>query len=177
MQMLNGFHHSRVRSRLAAVLANAVVLLDGTYEMTSFKPVMGARLFDVHVLPGLARPDGHKRVPMIGRGDGNGVNVFVFEQLAHIHIGFWLWHSELLHVSDALVQDGFIHVAQSGSVRPGDTGKAMAVILAATSHSTHRHAHTITSAYDPGVAGSRDAQSSAGDTCAGDFQEIPPRSL
>src|SRR5260370_18592214 len=34
-QLLNGFQHSRVRSRLAAVLANSVVLLYGTHQLPS----------------------------------------------------------------------------------------------------------------------------------------------
>src|SRR5207302_269430 len=58
-QLLNGFQHSRVRSRLAAVLANSVVLLYGTHQLSPFKPVMRARLFYIHIFPGLARPDGH----------------------------------------------------------------------------------------------------------------------
>ena len=58
-QLLNGFQHSRIRSRLAAVLANSVVLLYGTHQLPSFKPVMRTRLLYIHIFPGLARPDGH----------------------------------------------------------------------------------------------------------------------
>src|SRR6267142_419104 len=58
-QLLNGFQHSRVRSRLAAVLANSAVLFYGTYQLSSFKPVMRAGLFYIHIFAGLARPDGH----------------------------------------------------------------------------------------------------------------------
>src|SRR5713101_7123034 len=58
-QMMNGFQHTGVRSRLAAVLANSVVLLYSTHQLASFKRVMRAGLFHIHVLPSLARPDGH----------------------------------------------------------------------------------------------------------------------
>ena len=114
---------------------------------------------------------------MIGRGDGYGVNIFVFEQLANVHEGFWLWHTQLLHVPEALVQDAFIHVAQSGNFCPWDTGKTVNVIFAAASHTANCHPHTIIRADDAGVAGCGDAQSRAGDTCAGDFQEVPPGSI
>src|SRR2546428_3075313 len=58
-QMMNGFQHTGVRSRLAAVLANSVVLLYSTHQLASFKRVMRAGLFHIHVLTSLARPDGH----------------------------------------------------------------------------------------------------------------------
>ncbi len=58
-QMMNGFQHTGVRSRLAAVLANSVVLLYSTHQLASFKRVMRAGLFHIHVLPSLAGPDGH----------------------------------------------------------------------------------------------------------------------
>src|SRR6266436_10377531 len=112
---------------------------------------------------------------MIGCGDRDGVNVLVFEQLTNIDVGFWLCHAQLLHIPEALVQDAFIHVAQSGNLRSRDTGESVDVIFAATSYSANGHAHTISGAYDPGVAGRRGAQGSTGDTCAGDFQEVPPR--
>src|SRR5207253_9344186 len=114
---------------------------------------------------------------MIRRSDRDGVNIFVFEKLTNIDVGFWLWHAQLHHVPETLVQDGFIHVAQSGNLRSWDTGKPMDVILAATSHSANRHAHTITRAHDPSIAGRRDAESCACDTCACDFQEVPPGSF
>src|SRR5437660_4821175 len=114
---------------------------------------------------------------MIRRGDRDGVNILVFEQLSNIHEGFWFWHAQLLHVPEALVQDAFIHVAQSGNFCPWDTVKTVNVIFAAASHTANSHPHTIIRADDPGIAESGDAQSRAGGTCAGDFQEVPPGSI
>ena len=94
-QMMNGFEHAGVRARLAAVLANAVVLFYGSDELAAFKGVMRAGLFDVDVFAGLAGPDAHERVPMIGSGDGDGIDVFVFEQLANVDVGFWLRQAHL----------------------------------------------------------------------------------
>src|SRR5207253_9128174 len=85
---------------------------------------MRARLFHIDVFSGLASPNGHQRVPMIGRGNGDGVNFFVLEELANINIGFWLWQTHLLDVIEALVQYVFIDIAQSGELRSGNTRKA-----------------------------------------------------
>src|ERR1700732_990426 len=109
---------------------------------------MRARLFDVYVFPGLAGPDGHERVPMIGRGDGDGVNIFVFEQLANIDVGFWLWQAQLLDVAEALVQHVFVHIAQSGKLRSWDALKAAYVIVAATSYSANCYADAVICAQD-----------------------------
>ena len=177
VQMLHGFEHPGIRSRLASVLANAVVLLHGTHQLPSFKAVMRAWLFHIHVFPGLARPDGHQRVPMIGRSDGNGVDIFVLEQLANIDVGFGLGQSQLLDIPEALVQHVFIHIAQGGNLCPWNTRKTAEVIVAATSHSANCHPDTIIGAQDSGVAGCRDAPSSAGYARAGEFQKVAPRGL
>src|SRR5712664_1636336 len=111
---------------------------------------------------------------MIGRGDGDGVNIFVLKQLTNIDVGFWLWQSHLLDVPDALVQHAFIHITQSGNLRSSDTSEPVEVIFAAASHSANCHAHTIIRAYDPGVTRCRGAQGRASDASAGEFQKIPP---
>ena len=42
-------------------------------------------------------------MPMIGRSDGNCVNIFVLEQFADIDVGFGLWQSQLIDVPEATV--------------------------------------------------------------------------
>ena len=113
---------------------------------------------------------------MIGRGDGDGVNVFVFEQFANIDVGFWLWQTQLFRVPDALVQHALINIAQSGNLRSRDMGKAMQVVVAAASQSANGHAHTIVRAQDSCVAGCRGAQGRSSDAGASEFQEFTPRS-
>src|SRR5258708_26957066 len=116
-------------------------------------------------------------MPMIGRGDGDGVNIFVLKQLTNVDVGFWLWQSELLDIPAALVQHAFIHIAQSGNLCSWDTGKPVNVILAATSHSANCHPDTITRAHHPGVTRRGGVQCRASDASAGEFQKIPPSSF
>ena len=44
------------------------------YEQRAFRGIVAARLFDIDVLAGLQARDGHRRVPVVGGGDGDGVN-------------------------------------------------------------------------------------------------------
>src|ERR1700730_753282 len=141
--MFNGLQHAGVRPRLAAVLTNSVVLLYRTYQLASFKGVVRAVFFYVHIFPGLARPDGHQRVPMIGRGDGDGVDIFVLEELANIDIGFGLWQALLLDVAEALVQHAFIHIAQSANLCSRHAGETLNMVVATTAYSANCDADTI----------------------------------
>src|SRR5260370_3411489 len=96
---------------------------------------------------------------MIGRGDGDGVNIFILKQLTNIDIGFWLWQSQLLHVPEALVQHAFIHIAQIGNLRSWNTEKPVEGIFAATSPAANYHPHPIIRTHHTSVAGCRSPQS------------------
>src|SRR5712664_3162004 len=85
---------------------------------------------------------------MIGCGDGDGINIFVFEELANIDVGFRLWHAEFLDVAEALVQYVFVDVAESGKFCSGYMRKAADVIVAATSHTANCHSDAIICAED-----------------------------
>src|SRR5947208_3487686 len=55
----------------------------------AFAEVVGGGRFDVHVLAGVAGEDGGGGVPVVGRGDDDGVHGLVVEDAAHvaIHLG------------------------------------------------------------------------------------------
>ncbi len=48
---------------------------------------MAGGLFDVDVLAGLEAEDGHGGVPVVGQGDGDGVDVFGGEDFAVVAVG------------------------------------------------------------------------------------------
>src|SRR5580700_4527500 len=167
-QMMNGFDHAGVGARLAAVLANAVVLFYGAHQLAAFKPVVRARFFNINVFPGLTGPDGHQRVPMIGRGDRDRVYLFVFKQLANIDVRFWLWQAHLFDLLNALLRHVFVDVAQGGKFCPGNARKAVDVIIAAPAHSADCYSDTIVCAEDTGVAGCGGGERGSGDAGTGD---------
>src|ERR1700738_2043765 len=80
---------------------------------------------------------------MVGRGDGDGVNIFVLEELANIDVGFGLWQALLFDLAEALVQHVFIHIAESGKLCSRDTRKPVDVIVAAAAHSANCHSDAI----------------------------------
>ena len=71
-------------SPLRAVLDDAVVLARRFDDQLAFARVVGAGLLDVNVLARLAREDRHRRVPVVGRHDRDGVNRLVFQHPAEI---------------------------------------------------------------------------------------------
>ena len=131
-----------------SVLADAVVFFHGGDELAALESIVRAGLLDVDVFAGLAGPDGHQRVPVIGSGDGDGVDLLVFEELANIDVGFWLGNAEFFDVADALAEDGFVDVAQGDDLRIGNVREAVDVILAATADAANSDAHTIVRAKD-----------------------------
>ena len=72
---------------------------------------MRAWLFDVDILARLAGPDGHQRVPVIRRGDRNGVDGFVFHDAARIGVDLGLGHSKTLHIRQPPAHDVFVDIA------------------------------------------------------------------
>ena len=86
---------------LRAVLDNPIVATSGLDGDAPFVHVVAARFFDVHVLPGLAGPDGDQGVPVIGSGNRDGVDRLVFEHAANVLNGRRLTASILLDLRRA----------------------------------------------------------------------------
>src|SRR5579871_6962598 len=125
------------------MLAYAVVLLHGTHELAAFKPVVRARLLHVNIFAGLAGPDRNERVPVIGRGDGDGVNIFVLEQLADVAIRFWPGEPHLLGVAETLVEHAFVDVTHRSDFSPGNVREALEMIIAAAAESANGQPHPV----------------------------------
>jgi hypothetical protein len=90
------------------VLYDSTVFLRGADELTSFPKVVGTGFLDVDILAGLASPNGHQRMPVIGRCDGYRIDRSILQQLANVYIGFWL----AAEFPETLSQEIFVYVAQ-----------------------------------------------------------------
>ncbi len=75
------------RALLAAHLHELLVLVACGDEELAFVRVVAAGLFHVDVFAGFETEDGHGGVPVIRRGDGDGVDVFGGECLAEVFLG------------------------------------------------------------------------------------------
>ena len=82
--VVEGLVPAPVAAALGAVLDDALVLVRGLDALAAFPDLVADRLFDVDVLAGLAGPDGDERVPVVGRGGGDGVDFLVVEELADV---------------------------------------------------------------------------------------------
>ena len=109
-----------VRStRSVGALHDALVLAGRLDHLPAFEDVVGSRFLDVHVLAGLAGPDRHQRVPVIGRGDHDGVDVLAVQELAHVGVSGDLFVAflETLHLRAEI---GVVHVAEGHDANAGD---------------------------------------------------------
>ena len=75
---------TRIAPRLRAVLDDDTVFLLRFDDHASLNAIMAHRLFDIDMLASLRAPDRDQRVPMIGRGDRNGIDALVFQRLADV---------------------------------------------------------------------------------------------
>ena len=69
---------------LGAHLHQLAVFLLRLDEQRAFGGVVAAGLFNVDVLARLQAGDGHGRMPVVGRGDGDGVYILEFQDLAEV---------------------------------------------------------------------------------------------
>ena len=66
-------------------------------------------------------------MPVVGSGNGDRVDGFVFEQLAIIDVDLGFGQIPLIHVGQPLANHVFINVANGGDLRVGDGGESLDV--------------------------------------------------
>src|SRR6185437_10021294 len=93
------------------------VLALGLDEQSALGGVVAAGLFDVNVLACLKSEDGHRCVPVVGRGDGDGVYIFGGEGLAEVFVGGGRIAELLLDGAGELVESVAVDVADVGDLR------------------------------------------------------------
>src|SRR5262249_46130235 len=74
----------RVAPLLGTMLEHPAILPGGLHDTAALPDGVSHRLFDVNVLAGLHGPDGQERMPVVGRGDGNCVQVWVVQRFANV---------------------------------------------------------------------------------------------
>jgi hypothetical protein len=86
VNVLDALDMSGIGAGLGAGLADAVEFEPGLFEAAAFGEFVADGLFDIDILAGLHGPNGGEGVPGIWDGDGNGIDGFVFEQLADVGV-------------------------------------------------------------------------------------------
>ncbi len=136
---------------LRAVLDDAVVFAGGFNALTAFEDVVAAGFLDVDVFAGLASPDGDEGVPVVGRGNGDGVDAFVFQELADVGVGGDFGGVVFFQLVDSAADDVVVNVAESGDADAGNAAEAFDVGASASVDADNGDSDVFIGAEDFGV--------------------------
>ena len=154
---------------LRAVLDDAVVFAGGFNALAAFEDVVAAGFLDVDVFAGLASPDGDEGVPVVGRGDGDGVDVFVFQKIANVGVGGDFGRIVFFQLVDSAADDVVVNVAKSGDADAGNAAEAVDVRASASVDANNSDSDVFVGAENFGVRMSQ-RQAEAG--ADGVFDEV-----
>src|SRR5690606_4710115 len=111
--------------------------------LTTFEDVVADRLFYIHVLAGLAGPDRDQRMPVIARGYGDHVQIFVVERLANVLYRFGGVAPQLVDLRPAGAEQPRVRIDQVsdlGVLILELVGKGVDVRLPPAANAGHAHA-------------------------------------
>src|SRR5688572_10284209 len=81
---------------LGTVLNDAIATSGSIKQQLALTKAVAARLLDIDVLAGLERQHGGGRMPVVWRGDDDGVDCGLVQQAPHVGDGSSRWHAGLL---------------------------------------------------------------------------------
>ena len=96
---------------LIAHLHELAIFLLRFNQHLSFGGIVAAGFFQIHVLAGLQAGNGQRGMPMVGRGNRDGVDLFGLEDFAEVFLCRRYLSCFLLYCVGELVQDVAVHVA------------------------------------------------------------------
>ncbi len=139
----DGVLNALVAAALSAGLDDALVFSRGLDHPPAFAHVVADRLLDIDVLARLACPDRRQGVPVVGRGDRDGVDRFVVEQAANVlhDLGRRLGIS-FDHLGPAAGR-AEINVADRRDAHVLEMAPAGDVVPAPAVDAAHRHPHGV----------------------------------
>ena len=143
----------------------------------AFVDVVAGGLFAVDVLAGLHGPDGGERVPVVGSGDGDGLDAGVGEHLPHV----FEFEGLFLVLSGErclrLFAGGLVDVAQADDLRLGQAGIDAEVVAAPAAEAHDADVHFIICAPDANRRGSGEGSEEKPASCWIGHYETPAGSL
>lgn len=119
-----GLH--RVTALLRADLADDVVFARGFHDLVAFPLAVREGFFDVNVLAGLHRPDARQAVPVVTRGNVNGVDGGIVEDFAHVAVA-----DGTRYAGRGRCENIFVHVRECAEVHVAHLAVAVQMVAAA----------------------------------------------
>ncbi len=127
----DGLAEAFARADLSTGLGNAAGFLGGGDKLAAFPDVVGNGFFDVDIFAGLQGPDAHERVPVIGGGNSDGVEIGCGEELANV--GKFFYNDALFgEIGGGAIEHSGVGVADGDDAYAFDFAEATEVIFAAT---------------------------------------------
>ena len=112
---MNVFHRvpaRLMRTRLRSCLADTIEFAGDLDGATPLRNIVADGLLDIDILAVLHGPDRCQRVPMVGSGDGDGVDLFHREQIANILYRFGPGLALLFDEVGRFWDDGSVGIAK-----------------------------------------------------------------
>jgi hypothetical protein len=135
-------------------------------EERAFGRIVATGFFDVDVLSGFDSGDGHGCMPVIGSGDGDGVDILTLENFAEIAFGVRRVAEFFLGFGAELVHEGALNVADRGDASGVPVrGKGGEMRIAAAVQSYDGEVETVVGSDDLRIAfrGSADGEAGRAD--------------
>ena len=129
-------------ARLCSGLDNFPIVEGRRDHLFPFPNVVRNRFFDIDIPAALHTPHGGQGVPMIGRGNGNRIDIFALQQFANIGVSGHCC-AVLRAPLDPGIEHGAVNVAQGRQAHAGDFAPFFNVVLPAPVESDHRHANVL----------------------------------
>src|SRR4030065_645518 len=127
---------------MRAAFHDAFVLTGGLDHFPAFPNVMRSRLFNIHVLACLTRPDRHQGMQMIRHGEHNRVDVLVLQQLSVVNVSIDL-DITVLKFLDLGIQPLRIRIAYRDHAHSGELAEVLDVLLALLSNTYNGYANVV----------------------------------
>ena len=132
------------------------------HEQVSLGGIVATGFFDVDVLAGVEGHHGHGRVPVVGRGDDDGVDGFIVEEAAEILISFGLLSSGVGHHFLALDDGARIDITDTVDLTVLGPGESVGKLGATAVGPENSNVYAVVRPRDGGLGVSGQAQREAG---------------
>jgi hypothetical protein len=145
---------SGIGTDLDACLNDLVVFASCFDELPSFPNVVRNGLFDIHVFAGLNGPNRGQRMPMVWRGDADGIDVFALEQFPDIAVTLETV-ALVLAFANRLIKDVVVRVAEGNEADARNLLELLDMVFAAAIQTNDSDPNVGVCTQDPSLADGR----------------------
>jgi hypothetical protein len=175
VNLTDDFDGVRRRALLVANLNHLAVFLLRGDEQFTFAGVLAGRFFYIDMLARLEAVNSERGVPVVGRGDGDGVDVLRLKGFAEVALRLGGIAKRFFSIGGKASADFVVRVADVGDVRDLFVGLERGKVrVSATVEAVDGKVEPIVGAEDLSIAFSRSGECRAGHTCSNSINKGSP---